>query len=102
MRKEMTFVELMIAAIAIIVIAGFGITFVLGIVSAGEIYTTPERSRNTLEAQGFTDIQVGGYQWGACGRDDYYSTKFTAANPQGRRVSGVVCCGNYKGCTIRF
>jgi hypothetical protein len=58
----------------------------------------------TLEAAGFTDIEAGGYAFWGCGKDDTYATKFTAKNPLGNTVSGVVCCGGWggKGCTIRF
>lgn len=100
--KGLTLVELMIAVVTVVVIASIAIVGIRGCMTGGDIYTDPDRSRNTLEAQGFTDIQIGGYKWGACGEDDYYSTEFTATNPTGRRVSGVVCCGHYKGCTIRF
>jgi hypothetical protein len=85
--RGMNFVSVVIASIVIFCIQGC---------------TDPERTRSTLEAQGFTDIQTGGYEWGVCGEDDDYSTGFTATNLQGHRVSGVVCCGYYKGCTVRF
>lgn len=60
-------------------------------------------SRRTLESSGYTEISITGWAPLTCGKDDTFSTGFTAKNPQGRRVSGVVCCGLvFKGCTVRF
>ncbi len=64
--------------------------------------TDPKRTRSTLEASGFTEVEVLGYDGWACGEDDSYATRFRAKNPQGKTVEGVVCCGHYKGCTVRF
>lgn len=64
--------------------------------------TNEEETRRTLNAAGYTDIQIGGYAAFACGQDDTYSTRFSAANPRGVIVEGVVCCGLLKGCTVRF
>lgn len=56
-----------------------------------------------LSGAGYTDIKTGGYDWFACGEDDFYHTKFTATNPAGDRVNGVVCSGLlFKSATIRF
>ena len=64
--------------------------------------TAPDRTNETLEKAGYTNIQVEGYDFFSCGEDDHFSTKFTADNPAGQKVSGTVCCGFLKGCTIRF
>lgn len=64
--------------------------------------TDEARTRQTLESSGFTDITVGGYDPFACGEHDYYNTQFTAKNPLGKMVSGTVCCGALKSCTVRF
>lgn len=64
--------------------------------------TNKDRSRETLEKAGYTDINLGGYDAFSCSDSDTYATKFTARNPNGMRVSGVVCCGLTKSCTIRF
>ena len=74
--------------------------FMLGFVSA---CTNPKDAERALEAAGYSDIQTGGYAPFACGEDDFYHTKFTAINPVGKRVSGVVCSGLvFKDATIRF
>lgn len=67
--------------------------------------TDEDAARDTLMKQGFSDVTTQGYDWTACGKDDATATKFTATNPKGQRVSGVVCCGLgplSKGCTVRW
>lgn len=57
---------------------------------------------STLDQSGFTDIQTTGYSWFSCSDSDAFHTAFTAKNPLGKPVSGVVCCGWFKNCTVRF
>lgn len=64
--------------------------------------TDDVNTRRTLNSAGYTDIQTRGYGWFSCGKGDDFATEFTAKNPQGRYVDGVVCCGFLKSCTIRF
>jgi len=64
--------------------------------------TAPDRSRETLDNSGFTNIEIGGWAGLSCSDGDTYKTKFSATNPNGKRVTGVVCCGMMKGCTVRF
>ncbi len=64
--------------------------------------TDEDRTRTTLRKAGYRDVTVGDYAWGECGKHDSYATEFTAINPSGERVSGTVCCGILKGCTVRF
>ncbi len=59
-------------------------------------------TRRALHNNGFTAVQVGGYAFFGCGKDDSFATHFTAVNPTGQTVSGVVCCGWWKNCTVRF
>lgn len=55
-----------------------------------------------LKGAGYTDIKTTGYDWFACGKDDTYSTGFTAKGPTGVQVSGSVCSGVlFKNATIR-
>lgn len=67
-----------------------------------------EAARKTVENQGFTDVEITGFQAFECGESDSSATGFRARNPQGRLVNGVVCCKRYfaclggKGCTIRW
>lgn len=62
----------------------------------------PDRSEQALRAQGFKDITFGKHGTFECGEGDNSALTFTATNPVGNRVSGVVCCGFTKACTVRF
>lgn len=64
--------------------------------------TDEDATRSTLRAYGFTNIQTTGYAFFGCGEEDEFSTGFRAVNQQGMRVEGVVCCGWFKNCTVRF
>lgn len=59
-------------------------------------------ANKALKANGFTDIHTQGYAFFGCGKDDTFSTKFTAKNQHGEKVTGVVCSDWLKGSTIRF
>lgn len=64
--------------------------------------TDAASTRATLHSAGYTDVTTGDYDWFACSDSDAFSTTFTAKNPLGQTVSGVVCCGWTKACTVRF
>lgn len=64
--------------------------------------TDDSRTIQTLQKQGFTEIQTTGYDMFACSDDDSYHTGFRAKNPQGQVVTGTVCCGMMKSCTVRW
>lgn len=65
--------------------------------------SAPDRTRETLEKGGFSDVEITGWEVWGCGEDDTFSTGFEATNSHDERVSGVVCCGLVaKSCTIRF
>lgn len=66
-----------------------------------DAFTEPEVATKLLESQGYTHIQITGYKALSCG-DDTFATGFTAVNPMGHEVSGVVCAGFNKDSTIRF
>ena len=60
-------------------------------------------AERVLADAGYTDIHTTGYAFFGCGKDDTYSTGFTAKGPTGRSASGVVCSGMlFKGGTIRL
>jgi len=65
-------------------------------------YSSQSDAENTLHKAGFTDITVTGLAPLSCGENDISRTGFVATNSQGARVEGVVCCGIFKSCTIRF
>jgi hypothetical protein len=65
--------------------------------------TTNDEAQSTLEKAGFTEIVLKPeVEVWACGEGDKWGRSFEAANPHGVVVSGVVCCGRWKACTIRF
>ena len=65
--------------------------------------TSKEDAEKALKNQGFTNVNVTGYSFFACSKDDFYHTGFTAVNPQGNTVEGTVCSGLlFKGSTIRW
>lgn len=76
------------------------IAFVLSCTSDG-------KARATLDASGYTNVQLTGYDWGGCAKSDDTCTGFTATAPNGHRISGAVGCGYNlsgcgKGCTVRI
>lgn len=64
--------------------------------------TDSASATKALQVAGYSNIKITGYDWFACGRDDSYSTGFTAISPSGIEVDGAVCQGLFfKGSTIR-
>ena len=70
--------------------------------------TRPEHSVGVLDEAGYTKINITGYHFFGCGRDDRFRTGFEATSPKGKRVSGVVCsklclvCNGQSADTIRI
>lgn len=60
------------------------------------------KAKEVLRSAGYTNIEIGEHAWFACSEGDEFASKFTATNANGQRVSGAVCCGILKNCTIRF
>lgn len=68
-----------------------------------DAFTNVDDARRALEAEGFKNIEVTGYKWMACAKDDTYHTGFRAVNREGRTVTGTVCSGVwFKNATIRY
>lgn len=56
-----------------------------------------------LKAAGYMHIETTGYPMFGCSRgDDGTNTGFKAVGADGMTVTGVMCCGLWKGCTIRI
>lgn len=65
--------------------------------------TNEKDARRALEAQGFKSIEITGYNFFGCGKDDSYHTGFIAVGLDGKPVEGTVCSGLlFKGTTVRF
>lgn len=62
---------------------------------------TPTAER-ILRQNGYTEIEMTGYQPFSCGKEDTYHTGFRAKAPGGGHVAGVVCSAWLIGVTIRF
>lgn len=54
-----------------------------------------------LEGDGYANVQLTGYKWFTCGKDDMFSNGFVATK-NGKNISGCVCSGFFKGNTIRL
>lgn len=78
------------------------ILIALAVVASLTACSSRKDAEHALTSAGFTNIETHGYAFYGCGEKDEFKTKFTATNPQGKRVSGVVCSGWFKGGTIRF
>lgn len=63
--------------------------------------TAEERSIQILKDSGMTDIEITGYAFGVCYKNEHIHAGFTAKNAIGKRVRGVVCC-DFLSCVIRF
>ena len=75
----------------------------IGLLALAGCETTPDEAADTLDKAGFTNIKTGDSVWFGCdSKGDKMGREFTATNSNGRQVSGVVCCGTWKRCTIRF
>lgn len=58
-------------------------------------------AERALRQAGYKNVTITGYSMFSCGKDDGWSTGFTATAPNGERVTGAVCAGLMKGNTIR-
>jgi hypothetical protein len=82
----------------------------MGALVALAMLTTPACSdpnveaTRALESYGFTNITLETALWfTGCSDSDAWARKFTATNPQGRKVHGVACGSfTFKGVTVRF
>lgn len=64
--------------------------------------TGADEVTSTVTKSGFTDVKPGRLTLFGCSEDDKAGRLFKAKNAQGIEVSGQVCCGVFKGCTVRF
>lgn len=74
----------------------FAVLFLVGCTNSKDAY-------KALDDSGFSNIEITGYGWFACSKDDFYQTAFSATNINGKKVTGTVCSGLiFKNSTIRF
>jgi len=64
--------------------------------------TDEATAARVLVNEGMTSVQFTGYDFGACGHDDWYATGFRGVR-NGHAVTGTVCSGLIlKGSTVRY
>lgn len=65
--------------------------------------TDNNKAERILSENGYKNIQMTGYNFFACGKEDFYHSGFRATSPNGHTVTGTVCAGIlFKNSTIRF
>ena len=66
--------------------------------------TNPKSAKKVLEQNGYSNVEITGYNFMACSKEDFYHTGFKAKNiASGVFVEGTVCEGFwFKNSTIRF
>jgi len=65
--------------------------------------TDEHNAMRVLQENGYRNVQLTGYGWFACSKDDTFRTSFIAISPNGSQVKGTVCSGFiFKNSTIRF
>ena len=64
--------------------------------------TRPDSAVELLTKEGYTDIEITGYSWFSCSKDDSFSTGFKARK-NGNIIEGAICEGLiFKNKTIRY
>lgn len=64
--------------------------------------TRVDSATKVLQDEGYSNVQITGYRYFGCSKDDHFHTGFKATGPTGRPVSGIVCQGILKGGTVRL
>jgi hypothetical protein len=75
---------------------------VIGLLALVGCRVNDEKATRILQNSGYTDIQLEGYSYFGCSKDDDFTTTFYARGPNGDPVTGAVCCGWLKNCTVRL
>lgn len=79
--------KIMIIAIAALALSACGVN--------------PNDGKRVLESHGFTNVNIGGYAFIGCGKDEF-SSHFNAIDVNGKPISGVICSGWFKNYTVRM
>lgn len=77
------------------------LTFAIAAGASLAACTDAPGAEKALQAAGYRDVRLTGYQMFGCDEKDTFRTGFTAIGPTGVRVNGAVCSGWLKGSTIR-
>jgi len=64
--------------------------------------TNEPEARRVAEYEGITNVEMTGYQFFSCSKDDWYHTGFRGTK-NGHTIYGVVCSGIlFKSATLRY
>lgn len=86
--SEMNMKKTIIAIAALTILVGCGVN--------------PQTATRALEAQGLTQVDIGGWSMFGCGQEDNFKSSFKAVGANGQKVTGTVCSGWFKGVTVRY
>lgn len=78
------------------VFAAMGITASLGGCSDREV------GKELLPDLGLSEIKYDGFGWFDCGEADWFRSRYSAKNQQGKTIQLTICEGFYKGKTVRY
>ncbi len=63
--------------------------------------TDKDNAKKLLEKEGYSKIQITGYDWFGCPQEDVFSTGFLAIK-NNKTFIGTVCNGFFSGADIRI
>ncbi len=78
-----------------------GLLFMCYIILTMASCTNVGGAEELLRKEGYTDVEITGYRFFDCSKDDTFHTGFKAKK-NGNVITGVVCEGLLKGKTIRY
>lgn len=78
--------------------AALVVLFVFGVLTA----PTREDAEIAVRSAGHKDVVIHDWLWIGCSKGDTLGWSFSAKNALDAPVSGIVCCGNLKACTVRY
>jgi hypothetical protein len=61
--------------------------------SLSACFTDPQNTNRVLTEAGYSHIQITGFRFYGCDKNDSIHTGFKAVGPTGHPVTGVVCSG---------
>lgn len=61
-----------------------------------------DHALRVLSGAGYEHVELRGYPFFSCGDSDRFNVAFSAVGANGLVVTGAVCCGWFKNCTVRL
>lgn len=75
--------------------------FYVGLTQSGACGVNPQRFERAAHYEGLSSAVQGGYDYMECGAGDVWVSTFSAQR-DAELVQGTMCCGMFKGCTVRW